>query len=275
MPPDAMKSKIVLLGDGGVGKTSLIRRFVVDQYSDDYITTVGTKVSKRSVNLGHPAAEIEMSMQIWDVLGQKGYSGVQETAMKGAQGVLLVYDVTNEESRRSLEDYWMPAVWRLAGRGPMVIAGNKSDLTEDRVRAEEYLYFLGQKYSCPGILTSARTGERVEPAFKSLGEQVLKAAGHPIRRIALVTPPQEPIDRFIRVTDKIMTDFCYQMGGVEAGMPIVKRQLGLAGLDVRAPTDKAIRDLVERLAVVERDFKGPEEIRENRDRRLAWLGGAD
>src|SRR5207247_2647507 len=88
MASESMKAKLVLLGDGGVGKTSLIRRFVVDQYSDEYITTIGTKVSKRSLSLGHPAAEVEMAMQIWDVLGQKGYSGVQETAMKGAQGVL-------------------------------------------------------------------------------------------------------------------------------------------------------------------------------------------
>src|SRR6059058_3093219 len=296
MASESMKAKIVLLGDGGVGKTSLIRRFVVDQYSDEYITTIGTKVSKRSLSLGHPAAEVEMAMQIWDVLGQKGYSGVQETAMKGAQGVLMVYDATADESRRSLEDYWMPAVWRLAGRVPMVIAGNKSDLVSDRVWTEDYLYFLGQKYACPAILTSARTGERVEPAFKSigeqilqaartgervepafksLGEQILQAAGHPIRRIALVTPPQEPIDRLVRVTDKIMTDFCYQLGGVETGMPIVKRQLSLAGLDVRAPTDGAIRNLIERLAAVERDFKGPDEIRENRERRLGWLSGAD
>src|SRR5207249_2387109 len=156
MPREPMKSKVVLLGDGGVGKTSLIRRFVVDQYSDDYITTVGTKVSKRSLSLGSPLAELEMVMQIWDVLGQKGYSGVQS-------------------------------------------------------------------------------------AFKALGEQILQAAGHPIRRIALVTPPQEPVDRLIRVTDKIMTDFCYHLGGVETGMPIVKRQLGLSGLDVRAPTTEAIR----------------------------------
>ncbi len=275
MAADPMKSKVVLLGDGGVGKTSLVRRFVVDQYSDDYITTVGTKVSKKSLSLGHPAAEIEMAMQIWDVLGQKGYSGVQETAIKGAQGVLLVYDVTNDESRHALEDYWMPAVWRLAGRIAMVLVGNKSDLVEDRVWAEEYLYFLSQKYTCPGILTSAKTGDHVDQAFKSLGEQILQAAGHPIRRIALVTPPQEPVDRLIRVTDKIMTDFCYRMGGVETGMPIVKRQLGLAGLDVRTPTSEAIRNLVERLAVVEGDFKGAEEIQSNRERRLGWLDGSD
>lgn len=273
MVQESFRVKVVLLGDGGVGKTSLIRRFVVDQYSDDYITTVGTKVSKKSLTLGHPAAETEMSMQIWDVLGQKGYSGVQETAIKGAQGVLMVYDVTNEDTRRGLEDYWMPAVWRLAGRVPMVIAANKSDLAADRVWAEEYLYFLSQKYTCAGILTSAKTGDKVEQAFKALGEQILQSAGHPIRRIALVTPPQEPVDRLIRVTDKVMTDFCYYMGGVETGMPIVKRQLGLAGLDVRAPTTDAIRSLIERLAVVERDFKGPEEIEANRERRLGWLEG--
>src|SRR5207245_9518520 len=120
MPREPMKSKVVLLGDGGVGKTSLVRRLVVDQYSDDYITTVGTKVSKRSLSLGSALSEVEMVMQIWDVLGQKGYSGVQETAIKGAQGVLLVYDGTNDESRRALEEYWIPAVWRLTGRIPMV-----------------------------------------------------------------------------------------------------------------------------------------------------------
>jgi len=214
-------------------------------------------------------------MQIWDVLGQKGYSGVQETAIKGAQGVLVVYDVTSAESRRAIDDYWMPAVWRLAGVIPMVLAANKSDLAEDRVWAEEYLYFLAQKYTCPGILTSAKTGDKVESAFKALGDQILRAAHHAVKHIDLVTPPQEPVDRLIRVTDKIMTDFCYRMGGVETGMPIVKRQLGLAGLDVRAPTAEAIRTLINRLATVEQDFKAPEEIEANRDRRLGWLDGPD
>src|SRR2546427_11463866 len=131
MPREPMKSKVVLLGDGGVGKTSLVRRLVVDQYSDDYITTVGTKVSKRSLSLGSALSEVEMVMQIWDVLGQKGYSGVQETAIKGAQGVLLVYDGTNDESRRALEEYWIPAVWRLTGRIPMEFVGNSNDSVAD------------------------------------------------------------------------------------------------------------------------------------------------
>src|SRR5438093_10869397 len=169
----------------------------------------------------------------------------------------------------------MPALWRLARRIPSVFAGNKSHLVPDRVWAEEYLYFLTQKYSCPGILTSAKTGDRVESSFKALEEQILQAAGHPIRRIALVTPPQEPVDRLIRVTDKIMTDFCYHMGGVETGMPIVKRQLGLAGLDARAPTTDATPTLLERLAARQQDYKSPEETLSNRERRLDWLVGTD
>ena len=275
MPADAIKAKILLLGDGAVGKTSLIRRFVVDQYSDNYITTIGTKISKKDVTLGQFPREADMVMQIWDVLGQKGYGGGHEPAVKGAQGVLLVYDVTREDTRRSMEEYWMPMVWRLAGKIPAVLVGNKSDLLESRVLAHEYLYYLSQKYSAPSLMTSAKTGDHVEDAFRNLGELVLASLKSPSRRIALVTPPQEPVDHLIRVADKLMTDFCYQMGGVETGMPIVKRQFERAGVDVRAPTEQALRSAIDLLAEVERDFKSTAEIGGNRQRRIAWLEGTD
>src|SRR3989304_6005210 len=233
MPDEAMKSKVLLLGDGAVGKTSLTRRFVVDQFSDDYITTIGTKVTKKDVTVGKPPNDVEVIMQIWDVLGQKGYGGGQETAVKGAQGVLFVHDLTREDTRRSMEEYWMPMVWRLVGRIPMVIVGNKVDLLqEERMAAHEYAYYLEEKYSSPSIMTSAKTGEKVEDSFKTLGEMVVENAGIAIERLALVTPPQEPVDRLIRVADKIMTDFCYQLGSVDAGMPVVKRQFERAGVGV-------------------------------------------
>jgi len=276
MPDEAMKSKVLLLGDGAVGKTSLIRRFVVDQFSDDYITTIGTKVTKKDVTVGKPPNDVEVIMQIWDVLGQKGYGGVQETAVKGAQGVLFVHDLTREDTRRSMEEYWMPMVWRLVGRIPMVIVGNKVDLLqEERMAAHEYAYYLEEKYSSPSIMTSAKSGERVEDAFKTLGEMVVENAGIPIERLALVTPPQEPVDRLIRVADKIMTDFCYELGSVDAGMPVVKRQFERAGVDVRSPTAAALQKAIDFLAAVEKDFKGEDEIAANRERRLAWLEGRE
>ncbi|HLE45636.1 MAG TPA: Rab family GTPase [Thermoplasmata archaeon] len=276
MADEAMKAKILLLGDGGVGKTSLIRRFVVDQFSDDYITTIGTKVTKKDVTVGKPPNDVDVIMQIWDVLGQKGYGGVQETAVKGAQGVLFVHDLTREDTRRSMEEYWMPMVWRLVGRVPMVLVGNKVDLLqEERMAAHEYAYYLEEKYSSPSIMTSAKTGERVEDGFKTLGETVVENAGIAIERVALVTPPQEPVDRLIRVADKIMTDFCYQLGSVDAGMPVVKRQFERAGVDVRSPTAAALHKAIDFLAIVEKDFKSDEEIVANKERRLAWLEGRE
>jgi len=270
-----VKAKILLLGDGAVGKTSIIRRYVVDHYSDDYITTIGTKVMKKDLTLGREPNEVDMVMQIWDVLGQKGYGGVQETAVKGSQGVLFVYDLTREETRRSVEEYWMPMVWRLVGRIPMCFVGNKVDLLENRTISQEYAYYLSQKYGAPAVLTSAKTGERVEETFRALGEKIVEAFRHPAQRLALVTPPQEPVDRLIRVADKLMTDFCYELGSVETGMPVLKRQFERAGVDVKGPTAESLERVIDYLAQVERDFKGPEEIEANRRRRLDWLAGKD
>ncbi len=276
MADDHVKRKVLLLGDGAVGKTSLLRRFVVDKFSDEYITTIGTKVTKKDVTVGKPPNDVGLIMQIWDVLGQKGYGGVQETAAKGAQGVLFVHDLTREDTRRSVEEYWMPMVWRLAGRIPMVIVGNKVDLLEEeRIAAHEYSYYLSEKYFSPSVMTSAKTGEKVEEAFGTLGEMVVESAGITIERVALVTPPQEPVDRLIRVADKVMTDFCYQLGSVDAGMPVVKRQFERAGVDVRAPTAASLRRAIEFLAAVEKDFKHDEEITANKERRLAWLEGRE
>src|SRR5436309_1950018 len=98
MVDDHVKRKILLLGDGAVGKTSLIRRFVVDKFSDDYITTIGTKVTKKDLRIESPSKATDMTFMIWDVLGQKGYRGIQESSFQGAKGALLVYDVTRPET---------------------------------------------------------------------------------------------------------------------------------------------------------------------------------
>ena len=94
MADDHIKRKILLLGDGAVGKTSFIRRFVVDKFSDDYITTIGTKVTKKDLRIESPSKAVELTFMIWDVLGQKGYKNIQESAFQGSKGALLVYDVT-------------------------------------------------------------------------------------------------------------------------------------------------------------------------------------
>src|SRR5574340_1633639 len=170
MAREPLKAKVLLLGDGAVGKTTPFRRSGVDRYPHEKITTIGTKVTRKDVTIGREPDQLDVVMQIWDVLGQRGYGGIQEAAVKGAQGVLFVYDLTREDTRRSLEEYWMPMVWRIAGRIPMVLVGNKVDLIEDRIRPGDYAYYLSQKYEAPALLTSAKTGEHVEAAFHTLAE---------------------------------------------------------------------------------------------------------
>src|SRR3990172_5890618 len=125
MSPDFIKRKVLLLGDASVGKTSLIRRFVVDKFSDDYITTIGTKVTKRDLRLELGNRTVDLSLMIWDVLGQKGYKGIQESAFRGARGVLLVYDLTRPETRETLGEYWVPRVRAVAGAVPMLLGGEQ------------------------------------------------------------------------------------------------------------------------------------------------------
>ncbi len=271
MTPEMLKAKVLLLGDGAVGKTSLIRRFVVDQFSDDYITTVGTKVSKKDLSVTHDGQPVEIVMQIWDVLGQRGYAGVQETALKGAKGALMVFDLTRDETRRSLEEYWVPMLWRLVGKIPIVFAGNKVDLVPDKVKAHEFLGYLTQSYEAIGFLSSARTGEHVEEAFLKLAEQIVTGVGKVAPKVALPTVPQEPVDVLVAIADRIMTDFCAEMGSVDAGMPVVKRQFEIANVDVRAPSKESLLKVIELLAEVEKDFKAVEVVQANRQRRLAWF----
>ena len=271
MSPELLKAKVLLLGDGAVGKTSLIRRFVVDQFSDDYITTVGAKVSKKDITVVNEGKQVEMVMQIWDVLGQRGYAGVQETALKGAKGALMVYDIMRDDTRRSLEDYWVPMLWRLVGKIPIVFVGNKVDLMGDRVKAHELLGYLKQRYDASGLLSSAKTGEHVEDAFNNLGLEMVQNVGRTPIKVALPTLPQDSIDWLIAIADRIMVDFCAQMGSVDAGMPVVKRQFELAEVDVKAPSKESLLKVIEQLAEVEKDFKSLDEVEVNKKRRLLWL----
>src|SRR5207253_4979715 len=91
-----VKAKVCLVGDVAVGKTSLIRRFVQDEFDDRYITTLGAKVSKREMQFGTPdRTQIHMDMTVWDIMGEKGFRDLlKEAFFHGAKGVVAVCDLT-------------------------------------------------------------------------------------------------------------------------------------------------------------------------------------
>jgi small GTP-binding protein len=174
-----MKAKVCLVGEEGVGKTSLIRRFVRDEFADKYIRTMGTKVSKREVHIEAPdnGSPIQLDMMVWDIIGEKEHRALlQEEYFDGAKGVIAVCDVTRQETLRLLED-WIDAAIRHTNRPPPVmILGNKTDLTQAMQVREVDLHGFANANGASWRPTSAKTGENVEAAFRSLGTAIVDQA---------------------------------------------------------------------------------------------------
>ena len=112
-----MKTKLALMGEGGVGKTSLIRRFALNEYQDTYLHTVGTRVSKVELTVPYGAdIEIQMDMSIFDIMGQRGFKElVRETYYHGTQALMGVCDLTRKDSLFALNE-WIPSALEIAGR---------------------------------------------------------------------------------------------------------------------------------------------------------------
>jgi small GTP-binding protein len=177
MNPIKIKRKVVLLGDSAVGKTSVIRRFVMDKFDDKYITTIGTKVTKKEVSITKGEANIQLTLMIWDILGQQGYTSIQARSYKGADGVLFVCDLTRKDSLENIETYWLAELEKVADSVPAILIGNKVDLQDDRKVDEDTIAGFAEKLGCQYFLSSAKTGENVERLFKSLGEIVVEGIG--------------------------------------------------------------------------------------------------
>ena len=175
-----LKAKICLVGEGAVGKTSLIRRFVLDQFDDDYIATLGAKVSKKRMEIPVlPEELVILEMTIWDVMGQPQFRELlREKYFKGASGILAVSDLTRRETLEALYE-WIDRVDRTAGPTPVVLAVNKADLATDARYGEADAARFAQGLHGEFFLASAKTGANVEEAFRGLAiriaERVLRS----------------------------------------------------------------------------------------------------
>lgn len=162
-----LKKKICLLGAPGVGKTSLVARFVRSIYSENYHATVGAKVDKKVVEVTGGSVEL----MIWDMAGDSAERLAHSPYVRGASGHLVVCDGTRpetvEESTRLIAE-----VRSLFGDLPMVTVVNKSDLTSDWRATEAVLAPLEKEAGVAPIPTSARSGQRVEEAFSTLARKL-------------------------------------------------------------------------------------------------------
>jgi small GTP-binding protein len=163
--------KMVVIGDGAVGKTSLIRRFVVGNFDDKYVATIGTKTTAKHLEIKIDKEKSHLKLQIWDILGARSHSNIQKTAFKGADGAFLVLDLTRRETLYSF-DLWLHSLFEVTGEIPVIVLANKNDLEHDF--NPDRLRELANDYGLPYFLTSAKTGEKLEDAFNILGEMMVK-----------------------------------------------------------------------------------------------------
>ena len=165
----AEQKKILLLGDGAVGKTSLVHRYVEGQFQDRYKATIGVDIFSKTINT--PNGDVDL--QLWDLSGQTHFSAVRGKFYQKASGALLVFDLTNRNSFENL-DTWIKEASGNVGDLTMVVIGNKVDL-EDLivVNDEEIKTFADDKGNWKWAKSSAKTGENVEDAFQSLANVVM------------------------------------------------------------------------------------------------------
>ena len=165
--------KIVLLGDGAVGKTSLRSSYMGEGFDGDYLLTIGVDFATKDIEKEGE----KFKCQIWDLAGQERFKFLQESFLKGTHGILFVFDVSRPDTAESAID-WFYEVEKVVSKPiPIVILGNKIDtVPEDQrgaVPTELKIEIWGKKSSFPILNTSAKTGENVEEAFNRMIDDIL------------------------------------------------------------------------------------------------------
>ncbi len=165
-----ISKKICLIGDFGVGKTSLIRRFVEQQFSDQYLSTVGVKISRKTLE------SVNLQMLIWDLEGHTKFKAIAPTYLQGGSGVVIVADVTRQETVERITDH-IKLFLSVNPKGSIVLALNKSDLVEDeKLTKLTHLVQLQYSEQVLGVYqTSAKTGLYVDEIFNKLGQSIMSS----------------------------------------------------------------------------------------------------
>ncbi|KAG1928424.1 EH domain-binding protein 1-like protein [Pimephales promelas] len=162
--------KLLLIGDSGVGKSCILLRFADDTYTESFISTIGVDFKIRTIELDGKT----IKLQIWDTAGQERFRTITSSYYRGAHGIIVVYDVTDQESYNNVKQ-WLKEIDRYASENVnKLLVGNKCDLTTKKVvdytTAKEFADSLG----IPFLETSAKNATNVEQAFMTMAEEIKK-----------------------------------------------------------------------------------------------------
>ncbi len=171
--------KICLIGDFGVGKTSLIRRFVEHQFSEEYLSTIGVSISRKSVTVSSSTekqAPQIVQLLIWDIEGKTKFQEISSSYLKSAQGVIIVADCSRQETIANIPHHIDLARSINPKELTLSIVMNKIDLVEEHlpILLLKQHQFYNQFLTIPIYHTSAKTGKNVEIMFHQLAQNIME-----------------------------------------------------------------------------------------------------
>ena len=162
--------KVLLLGNSDVGKSSLLLRYVDSVWSDTFVPTIGVDFKVKTIDIDGK----KVKLQIWDTAGQERFRTVVSTYFRGAHGIFLIYDITNRDSFKNLEN-WLIEIEKNASENVLkILIGNKNDLEDERDIASDEGKAFANRNGMQFIETSAKMNTNVNEAFETLGKLMIE-----------------------------------------------------------------------------------------------------
>ena len=163
--------KLLIIGESGVGKTCLLLRFTDDSFTANHLTTIGIDFKIKIINL----EEKQIKLQIWDTAGQERFRTITKTYYKGAHGIILTYDVTDENSFKNIRN-WVKQIEQNAQNNVCkVLVGNKCDREDRKISYEEGAK-LASEFKMQFFETSAKSNYNVNETFTFLTKEILNTS---------------------------------------------------------------------------------------------------
>ncbi|CAF0870396.1 unnamed protein product [Didymodactylos carnosus] len=162
--------KILIIGDSGIGKTSILQRFANDYFAPDYVATIGVDFQIRTIDIDSK----DIKLQVWDTAGQDRFKCIVSSFYRGANGVLVCFDITNIESFRNV-DTWIDEIQRYCPENtPIYLVGTKSDLHMNRTITYQQAKQYAETRRIQYIETSAKTNDNVQMTFFHFAKMIME-----------------------------------------------------------------------------------------------------
>jgi len=171
-PTKPFNFKVVLLGEGCVGKTSMVLRYVEDKFNDKHITTIQASFLSKKLNISGK----RLNLSIWDTAGQEKFHALGPIYYRESHGAVLVYDITDQDSFQKVKN-WVVELKRMLGENVcLAIAGNKSDLEQQRTVSQQDAERYAESVGAAHYSTSAKLNRGIEDMFFELCQAMIEHA---------------------------------------------------------------------------------------------------